>query len=414
MQATTQPRAIPILLGASIMLSLSMGMRQTTGLLVGGITQDLGLLAADVTFAVAMQNIVWGISQPFVGAIADRWGVRPVTIGGSLLYAGGMALSASAHGTWALTLGLGLMIGLALSCCASAIAMSASARAVSEGRRSLVLGIVSAAGSLGTLFIAPVVQHVSAGSGWRAAFVLFTVLAGLMLPFAFMAGNADRTPRRTLAGSVTMSETLRLAAATRPFLVMAAAYFVCGLQLVFLTTHLPTYLALCGMDPMLGATALSVIGGANVAGSWLFGWLGGKYPKHILLGGIYMVRSIAIAAYFVTPVTPTNTLVFAAIMGLLWLGVVPLVSGLVAQAFGTRFMTTLVGIAFFSHQVGSFLGAWAGGLIYDALGSYDRAWQAAVAIGLVAGAAQVTFGRFGPHPTSGAPTDPLALAGSRV
>lgn len=384
---------LSILLGASLMLSLGMGMRQTVGLLLGPITRDLGLLTADFTFAVALQNITWGVTQPFVGAIADRWGARPVTIAGALFFAAGVALAATAQGPVALTLGLGLFIGIGLSCTGSSMAMSTAARAVPESRRSLILGVVSAAGSMGTLIIAPLVQTVGAGLGWRAALFGFVALSVLMLPAAFAAGGVDRLPRRATGPAATLPGTLRLAAASRPFLVMSGAYFVCGLQLVFLTTHLPTFLALCGMDPMLGAEALSVIGGCNVIGSWLFGWLGGRYPKHLLLGGIYMARSLAIGAFFVAPVTPASTLVFAAAMGLLWLGVVPLVSGLVAQQFGVRFMATLTGVAFLSHQVGSFIGAYAGGLIYDSLGSYERAWQGAVAIGLVAGAAQITFGR---------------------
>jgi MFS family permease len=357
---TSTPRTLPILFGASLLLSLSMGMRQTTGLLVGPMTRDLGLLAADVTFAVALQNIFWGITQPFIGALADRYGVRPVTMVGALLFAGGMALAATAQGWWALTIGLGPMIGIGLSCTATSMAMSSSARAAPASKRSMVLGLVSAAGSLGTLVIAPMVQTVMGGHGWRTALLVFVALALVMLPAGFMTGGVDRIPRHTSASDVTLGATLRLAATNRPFIVLSLAYFVCGLQLVFLTTHLPTYLALCGMDPMLGAEALSVIGGCNVIGSWLFGWLGGKYPKHALLGGIYMVRSLAIAAYFVTPVSPASTLVFAAIMGLLWLGVVPLVSGLVAEGFGMRFMATLLGVAFLSHQLGSFLGAWAG------------------------------------------------------
>jgi predicted MFS family arabinose efflux permease len=170
---------------------------------------------------------------------------------------------------------------------------------------------------------------------------------------------------------------------------MSVAFFVCGLQLVFLTTHLPTYLVLCGLDPMLSAQALATIGMFNVVGCYLLGWLGGRYPKHILLGLVYVLRSIAITAYFILPPTPFTTLLFAAVMGMLWLGVAPLVQGLVAQMFGLRFMATLSGIAFFSHQVGSFLGAWGGGLIYDAFGSYDRAWQFGVIIGLIAGCAQM-------------------------
>src|SRR6185312_12454056 len=178
----------------------------------------------------------------------------------------------------------------------------------------------------------------------------------------------------------------------RGYVVMSVAYFVCGLQLIFLTTHLPSYLAICGQDPMLSAEALATIGGVNCIGSWLAGWLGQRFPKHILLGLLYVLRSVVLTAYFIAPPTPTTTLLFAAAMGMLWLGVIPLVSGLVAEMFGTRYMATLLGISFVTHQVGSFIGAWGGGLIYDATGSYDRAWQIGVMIGLLAGAVQIVAG----------------------
>ena len=375
------------------MLSLSMGMRQTVGLMMSPIVKDLAITTADFTFAVAIQNMTWGITQPFMGAAADRWGVRPVAMLGSMLFAAGMGIAIFAQGGMALILGLGLLIGLGLSCNGSSLAMSAAARPVSDAKRSKTLGIVSAAGSVGTLIIAPLVQIVSETHGWRTALCMFVGLAFLILPAAFFAGGVDRLPPRKTARDVTLGQTLQLAARDRGFIVMSAAFFVCGLQLVFLTTHLPTYLYLCGMDPLLGAEALSVIGGFNVVGSYLFGWLGGRYPKHILLGGAYILRSLAIAAFFIMPISPSSTLLFAAAMGMLWLGVVPLVNGLIADAFGLRFMATLAGVAFLSHQVGSFVGAYGGGLIYDALGSYTRAWQGAVAIGLIAGAAQITFGR---------------------
>jgi len=190
----------------------------------------------------------------------------------------------------------------------------------------------------------------------------------------------------------TMREVVGAAARSRRYLVMSGAFFVCGLQLVFLTTHLPTYLAICGLDPMLSAKAIAVLGGFNVVGSWLFGWLGGRYPKHILLGLIYLLRSAFIAIYFALPATEASTLLFAAAIGLLWLGVIPLVNGLVAETFGVHFMATLAGIAFLSHQLGSFVGAWGGGLVLDMLGSYQRAWQFGVAVGLAAGVVQIAAG----------------------
>jgi predicted MFS family arabinose efflux permease len=189
-----------------------------------------------------------------------------------------------------------------------------------------------------------------------------------------------------------MREVIGQAARHRPFLVMSGAYFVCGLNLVFLTTHLPTYLAICGQDPMLSAEALAVIGGMNCVGSLAAGWLGGRYPKHLLLGLLYILRAFVFTAYFVMPPTPASTLVFAAAMGMLWLSVAPLVSGLVAEMFGTRYMATLLGISFVMHQVGSALGAWGGGLIFDTTGSYDRAWQIGVLIGFAAGIVQIVAG----------------------
>ena len=379
-----------ILIGAAVMLSLGMGLRQSFGLFLTPITQDLALTAADFTLAIAVQNIVWGISQAPVGAIADRFGLRATMMAGAAIYVIGLAVMAAAQGTPALIIS-GVLIGVALSCVASSLAMTAVARAVSDERRSQTLGMVAAAGSLGTLLIPLATQALLARQAWQIGALFFLALAAAMLPAAFWAGGADRMPRRGLA-KMTMREVLGQAARHRPFLVMSGAYFVCGLNLVFLATHLPTYLAICGQDPMLSAVALAVIGGTNCIGSLAAGWLGARYPKHILLGLLYILRAAVFTAYFVMPPTPASTLVFAAAMGMLWLSVAPLVSGLVAEMFGTRYMATLLGIAFVMHQVGSSLGAWGGGLIFDVSGSYDRAWQIGVLIGFTAGVVQILAG----------------------
>ena len=226
---------------------------------------------------------------------------------------------------------------------------------------------------------------------WQIAVLFFVCMAVAMLPAAYWAGGADRIPAPSKE-TASMREVLNQAMRNRPFLVMSGAYFVCGLNLMFLTTHLPAYLGICGQDPMLSAEALAVIGGFSAMGSLLTGWLGGRYPKHILLGLLYILRSIIFAAYFMLPPTPTSTLLFAAAMGMLWLSVAPLVSGLVAEMFGTRYMATLLGISFVTHQVGSFIGAWGGGLIFDALGSYDYAWKIGVLIGFAAGVVQILAG----------------------
>jgi MFS family permease len=376
-----------ILIGAAVLLSLGMGIRQSLGLFLTPVTRDLAITAADFTLAVAIQNIVWGVSQAPVGAMADRFGLRATMMAGAAIYVVGLGVMATASGALSLLISGGF-IGIALSCTASSLALTATARAISEERRSKMLGIVSAAGSLGTLLIPLTTQTLLAHHAWQIGAVFFIVLAVAMLPAAFSAGGADKLPGPGPART-GMRVMIGQAARHRQFLVMSGAYFVCGLNLVFLTTHLPTYLAICGQDPMLSAEALAVIGGTNCIGSLGAGWLGARYPKHILLGLLYILRAFVFTAYFVMPPTPASTLVFAAAMGMLWLSVAPLVSGLVAEMFGTRYMATLLGISFVMHQVGSSLGAFGGGLIYTSFGSYDRAWQIGVVIGFAAGVVQI-------------------------
>ncbi|MFZ5737039.1 MAG: MFS transporter [Pseudomonadota bacterium] len=379
-----------ILIGASVLLSLAMGMRQSFGLFQPSVIRDVGITSADFSFATALQNIIWGVTQPMVGLLADRYGTRWVMLGGVVVYAAGLVLMMVADSALMFTLGCGVCVGIALSCTASSMTMTVTSRTVSPAKRSVAMGAVSAAGSLGLVLASPLAQTLISTAGWQMALIGFLGLAAAMLPSALFAGRADKL-EIDKADDLKQSagEVVQAALGHSGFVVMAIAFFVCGLQLVFITTHLPNYLAICGLDPSLGASALAVIGLFNVFGSYAFGWLGGKFPKQYLLGGIYIVRSLTVAAYFYFPASAGSTLVFAAIMGSLWLGVIPLVNGLVAQLFGLRYMATLTGIAFLSHQVGSFLGAWGGGVIYDHLGNYDRAWQAAVLIGLIAGCAQM-------------------------
>jgi MFS family permease len=398
-----------ILIGTALLLTLGMGIRQSFGLFLTPITRDLAVTAADFTLSLAVQNIVWGLSQAFVGALADRFGLRITMIAGAAIYVVGLGIMAAAQGALALIVAGG-MIGAALSCTATSLALTACARAVSEERRSKMLGVVSAAGSLGTLVVPLVTQALLAREPWQIGVLFFLLLAVAMLPAAFWAGGADRLPGHGTA-AIPMREVLGQAMRNRPFLVMSGAYFVCGLNLVFLTTHLPAYLALCGQDPMLSAEALAVIGGVSAIGSLLTGWLGGRYPKHILLGLLYILRSVIIALYFVMPPTPTNTLLFAAAMGMLWWpGLAPLIGGLVADMFGTRYMATLLGMSFVVHQLGSSLGAWGGGLIFDLSGSYDRAWQIGTLVGFAAGIVQILAG--GPtRPSATRPSDRVIAPG---
>ena len=387
-----------ILIGAALLLSIGMGLRQSLGLFLTPVTRDLAVTATEFTLSVAIQNIVWGLSQAPIGAIADRFGLRVTMLAGAAIYVVGLGVMAAAGGAAALYLS-GALIGVALSCTASSLGLTAVARAVSEERRSTMLGVVSAFGSLGTLLVPLGTQLLLANYAWQIGALFFVVLAVLMLPAAFFASGADQIAGQG-AARTTMREVIGQAARNRPFLVMSGAYFVCGLNLVFVTTHLPAYLTICGQDPMLSAEALAVIGGTSCAGSLAAGWLGGRYPKHILLGLLYILRAFVFTAYFVMPPTPASTILFAAALGMLWYsGVAPLMSGLVAEMFGTRYMATLLGISFVMHQVGSSLGAWGGGLIFDTLGSYDRAWQIGVLVGFAAGVVQIIAG--GPTRRSG-------------
>ncbi|MCC8971386.1 MFS transporter [Bradyrhizobium brasilense] len=386
---------LPILIGASIMLTLSMGLRQSLGIFMQPLTHDIGISISHFTLALAVQNLAWGFLQPVAGAMTVRYGFRPIMVVGALAYIAGLVLMTTAHGLVAIMIGAGVLIGLSLACTANAIAMSVSARAVPETVRSTVLGMVSAAGSLGALLSAPIGQMLNEGFGWRVGLAGFVILSIFMIPAALYAGRVDKIPLPKPAGDDIGNATAATAAKTAfgnaAFVVMTCAYMVCGMQLVFLTTHLPSYLAICGLDPMLSAQTLGMIGGFNVLGSLFFGWAGQRWNKLALLGAIYILRSLALAWYFMLPATPGSTLLFGAIMGFFWMGVGPLVAGAVAEMFGLRWQAMIQGLAFMSHQVGSFLGAYGGGLIYDSLGSYTMAWRIGVALGLAGGIIQLAF-----------------------
>ena len=386
---------LPILIGASIMLSLSMGFRQSLGIFMQPLTHDSGISVSDFTLAIAVQNLAWGFLQPLAGALTVRFGFRAIMVVGAAFYIAGLALMATAHGLVGVMIGGGVLIGLSLACTAAAIAMSVAARAVPATVRSTVMGIVSAAGSLGALMAAPMGQLLNEGFGWRVGVAGFVILSLFMLPAAWYAGRADKIPLppRTAddIGDTSATTAAKIAFGNASFVVMTCAYFVCGMQLVFLTTHLPSYLAICGLDPMLSAQTLGMIGGFNVLGSVVFGWAGQRWNKLALLGGVYVLRSLALAWYFMLPPTPATTLLFGAIMGFLWMGVGPLVAGAVAEMFGLKWQAMIQGFAFMSHQLGSFLGAFGGGLLYDSLGSYTMAWRIGVALGLAGGIVQIAF-----------------------
>jgi predicted MFS family arabinose efflux permease len=359
-----------------------MGLRQSLGLFMRPMTIDLGISAAAFGFSIALQNIVWGLSQPFVGAMADRYGPRPVLIGTALMYAAGLLLmivSKSVPGGLEIA---GFLAGIGTAGTGFGVLIGVVSRATPPEKRSQTVGLVAAAGSLGTLFIAPFGQWLIDDFGWQVALAGFAAIAASMallsLPIREQAAATDAS------SSLKLGEALREAIGHRGYLFMTLAFFACGFQLVFITTHLPQYLQLCGVAPGVGASALALIGLFNTVGTYMFGLLGARYSQKRLLALLYLLRTLFIVAFLLAPISAASTLVFAAAMGFLWLGVAPLVTGIIGRVFGLTHFNTLYGVVFLSHQVGSFFGAWMGGVVFDRAGNYDLAWGALIVIGVTA------------------------------
>jgi len=381
----SQRRAMLLLIVLSgLIISLCMGLRQSLGLFMRPMTVDLGISAATFGFAIALQNIVWGLSQPFVGAAADRYGARPVLVVTALVYAAGLILMGFSSVFPGALHVAGFLAGIGTAGTGFGVLIGTISRATPPEKRSQTVGLVAAAGSLGTLVLAPVGQHLIDGFGWQAALVAFAAIAASMtflsLGIREPAVSTGTSPRANLK----LGEALREAMAHRGYLFMTLAFFACGFQLVFITTHLPSYLALCGVAPGVGASALALIGLFNTIGTYMFGLLGARYSQKHLLALIYLLRTLFIVVFLLVPVSAASTLVFAAAMGFLWLGVAPLVTGIIGRVFGLTHFNTLYGVVFLSHQVGSFFGAWMGGVVFDRFGSYNFGWGALIVIGLTA------------------------------
>lgn len=384
-------RAMPVILAGGAIMSVAMGARQSFGLyldpLAGHYGHSLGLIA----FAIALHNLVWGIAQPFAGAASDRFGPAPVVAVGALLYAGGLTLVALSASVAALVIGMGLLVGLGMSCASFGVVMAALGRAVPAARRSMAMGLASAGGSLGQALCVPLAQGVSQHAGMAASLL---VLAGCLLaaaPLGLLLRHRP-DPAALAEPPLPLGEALEQAFGHRGYCLLTLGFFACGFQLAFIATHLPAYLTLCGMPAAAGASALALIGLFNMIGSWACGWLGGHFPQQRVLGWLYLLRSAVILAFFLLPKTEPALYAFAAAMGLMWLGTVPLTSGLVAQLFGTRHLGALFGLCFLSHQIGSFLGSWSGGAVLSQTGSYGAVWTATAVVGLVAAALHFAIG----------------------
>ena len=376
---------IVILVCASIVLILSFGIRTSFGIFLAPMTTDLGIGRESFAFAIALQNLLWGLSQPFAGAIADRYGSGRVVAVCAVMYVLGLVLMAHASSGTDLTIGAGVLIGLALSGTGFPVILSVVGRSVDESRRSLFLGFASAGGSSGQLLMVPLGQVILDGFGWGTALLWFALLSSLMVPLAaVLTGKATASIERVRKQSLRQA----IAEASRHggYWYLTAGFFVCGFHVAFIATHLPAFILDRGGTPALGAAALALIGFGNIIGSLACGVLGGRYPKKYVLAGLYLGRSVIITLFILAPVSDLSILLFATGIGILWLGTVPLTSGLVAHIFGMRYMATLFGFVFFSHQLGSFLGAWLGGYVFDTTGTYDLVWWIAVALGLAAAA----------------------------
>src|SRR6267378_2067127 len=292
-------QAYAMLGGAALMMTLAMGIRQNLGLFQAPAAKELGIAISDFALAISVQQVAWGLSQPFAGILADKHGTRWVALAGSLLFILGLWLTATAQGALPIVIGAGVLIGMALACTTSGITANIAARVVQPNRRTLAFGIVSAAGSVGTMLTAPIAAYLLNHDSWRTAVWAFAILALAMLPAAWIGSRSDKLPNSASTDrDLTLLGALDEARRHPGYVVMAMAFFVCGLQLVFLTTHLPTYLAQCGMDASYSAIVLMLIGGFNIVSSWLFGWLGDRYPKRLLLGAIYLLRSLILALFF--------------------------------------------------------------------------------------------------------------------
>ena len=372
-----------LLCGAAI-VTLSMGIRHGFGLWLQPITMDRGWTRETFAFALAVQNLAWGLAGPVAGALADRFGAFRVIVVGSVLYAAGLVLMALSTSGLAFTGSAGIMLGLAQSGTTYAVVYGVIGRNVDASRRSWAMGVTAAAGSFGQFLMVPVENWLITAWDWRTALFMLGCLALLMAPLALglkeprAAAPAPGTPQQSIGAA------LKEAFAYPSFRLLMAGYFVCGFQVVFIGVHMPSYLKDKGLTPDVATTALALIGLFNVFGTYAAGVIGQRWPKRYLLSAIYLLRSVAIVTFLAVPLTPWSVYVFASVMGVLWLSTVPPTNAVVAQIFGVKYLSMLGGFVFLSHQIGSFLGVWLGGKLYDLSGSYDIVWWIAVALGVFA------------------------------
>ncbi|WP_434590771.1 MFS transporter [Pseudomonas sp. R4-83] len=372
-----------VLLGSALILALSLGVRHGFGLFLSPMSAQFGWGREVFAFAIALQNLIWGLAQPFTGALADRFGAAKVVLIGGVLYALGLVCMGLSDSPMTLSLSAGLLIGIGLSGTSFSVILGVVGRAVPAEKRSMGMGIASAAGSFGQFAMLPGTLGLIGWLGWSAALLVLGLLVAMIVPLVSMLKDK---PLPVLGHEQSLSEALREACSHSGFWLLAFGFFVCGFQVVFIGVHLPAYLVDQHLPATVGTTVLALIGLFNIFGTYTAGWLGGRMSKPRLLTGLYLLRAVVIVLFLWLPVTTTSAYLFGMAMGFLWLSTVPLTNGTVATLFGVRNLSMLGGIVFLFHQLGSFLGGWLGGVVYDRTGSYDLIWQVAILLSLLAAA----------------------------
>jgi MFS family permease len=391
MATTTAPaqtfgwRTPAVILVCGCLISIfTFGPRSTFGFFLQPMSQELGWGRDVFALAVAIQNLLNGVGQPFAGAIADRFGTLRALIGGALLYTAGLILMSYATTPGMLHLSVGVLIGFGLSGASFPIVLAAFGKLMPEAWRSFAFGVGTAAGSFGQFLFSPLAVALMGEIGWHSTLLVFAGIVLLVLPLAFVISPANATGSAAAAVPQSFRQALSEAFGHGSYVLLILGFFTCGFHVAFITTHLPPYLVDKGLDAKWGGWVIAFIGLFNIIGSITAGVLGGRLPKRYLLSTIYALRAVIISAFLLVPLTPVSALTFGACMGVLWLSTVPLTSGLVAMMFGVRYMATLFGFVFFSHQVGSFIGVYLGGYLYERTGSYDVVWWLGVGLGIFA------------------------------
>ena len=374
---------VTMVVAGGLVMGLALGVRHAQGIFLVPVTLEQGWSRETFGFAIAVQNLMWGLAQPFTGMIADRFGARRVIAAGLALYGVGLFAMANAASPMAFTLSAGVCIGIALSATSFGVVYGALSRLMPPARRNWALGLAGAVGGLGQFFLVPTAQGLIDSLGWAGALLALALLCALLLPCAW---PLDDQPGQAGMHEQSLRAALAEAFRHRGFWLLNLGFLACGFQLAFIAAHLPAYLQDKGLPAGTAVAGLAVIALSNVVGTYLCGLLGGRFRRKYLLCGIYLLRSAAMALFVLLPLSSGSLYLFCAVMGLVWLGTVPLTNGLVAQVFGLRYLTTLFGFVFFGHQLGAFFGVWLGGYVFDVTRSYDLIWGVGIALGVMAAA----------------------------